>query len=130
VSLNNVHGTKLPGWSVETATTLDLEGKMKDHIVYAKVSGQTLTLSDGDNSIEGTGSVSGEEWNWNLLKFSMVTKKGGIRIEDVNYRTPDRLIARKVLSMPNGKPFMLWDIEVKEITESEYKKLYSEMHDL
>lgn len=122
--------TTIPSQSliVEKATTPDENGNMKDHIVYMKVDGHSLSITDTDDSIEGTGSVFGEPWNWNLLKFSMVTKRGGIKIEDVNYRTPDRLIARKELSMPDGKPFMLWDVDAKEITEVEYEKLYTEMH--
>lgn len=113
---------------VEKATTLDDTGKVKDHVVYLKVNGQTLTITDADDSIEGTGKVSGEPWNWNLLHFSMVTKRGGIRIEDVNYRTPDRLIARKTLFLQNGQPFMLWEVDAREIPRAEYETRYAEMH--
>lgn len=113
---------------IETATTPDLNGSMKDHTVFLNVAGQALIITDADKSIEGSGSVHGEQWNWKLLKFSMVTKRGGIKIDDVNFRTSDRLIARKTLSMPDGKPFMLWEVEAKEISASEYLQIYSQMH--
>ena len=113
---------------VERATTPDERGQMKDRIVYMKVSGETLSISDADDSIEGQGQVAGVPWHWNLLRFSMVAKRGKIRIEDVNYRTPDRLIARKTLFLPNGKPFMLWDVDAQEISAAEYEKRYADMH--
>lgn len=116
------------GLIVETATTVDDHGKMKDHVVSLKVDGNRLTITAADDSIDGTGSLSGPAWNWNLLQFSMTTRRGKVRIEDVNYRTPDRLIARKVISLPDGRPFMLWDVEARQISRAEYDRRYAEMH--
>ncbi len=99
--------------------------------VYMKVTGNTLKISDTldtehPNKLSGTGRVSGADWNWNYLKFSMLYSNG-VKIEDVNFVVKDILIARKQMFLPSGSPFSLWEAEIKETDQESFQKHLSEM---
>lgn len=96
--------------------------------VYMKIEGQKITSisnrPDFSGNLSGTGTLSGQSWNWNYLNFSMRMKLGEneIRIEDGNFVVNDSLIARKQIFF-NGIPVQLWDVETKLMTEETFKEM-------
>jgi hypothetical protein len=97
--------------------------------VYMKVTESAVVISDNKNfapgALTGTGSLYGNNWDWNYLKFSM---KWGpdIEIKDVNFVTEDKLIAVKKM-FNQGKLLMLWGAEAANITITEFKNKRDEL---
>ena len=115
--------------------------------VYMKVEGNRISaISDTPdfekpNKLTGTGSLSGEDWDWNFLSFSMnyqtcPSPQCSSRVTDVNFVvrgqrddgvTFEQLIGRKQLFLANGSPFELYDLEMDKISFDRGKALYGEM---
>ncbi len=110
---------------------------------YISISGNTVTsmssTEDGEQSaFSGAGTLSGQPWQWNYLKFIMTfplpPAHGYLRIEDANFITPTQFIARKQLffissydSTQTATPVQLWDAELVSMTSEQYSAAYSEM---
>lgn len=110
--------------------------------VYMSIQGNSLTIADAEDvtkpdALTGTGTLYGEPWNWNYLKFSMnfIGQGFKVRVEDVNFHVKDRLIARKQLfSIPNGSPadfagtpIQLWEGEVTAVNLETYQNAWQAM---
>lgn len=99
--------------------------------VYMKVSGTTLKMADTEdvdhpNQLMGTGTVSGQAWNWNYLTFSM-TWTNGVKVEDANFLVGNVIAGRKQLFLPNGQPLELYDINMTTIDQTTYEKAFWSM---
>lgn len=100
--------------------------------IYMKVTGNSLQIADTPDvdhpkKVSGTGTVSGPDWNWTYLKFSMLYIPFSAPVEDVNFVTPTQLIARKMIFQSDGTPIQLYDLEMDLIPPNEYQSHYSEM---
>jgi hypothetical protein len=126
-----------------------LDGKQPAYIspVYMKVEGSRISaISDTPdfekpNKLTGMGSLSGKDWDWNFLSFSMnyqtcPSPQCSSRVADVNFVvrgqrsdgvTFEQLIARKQLFLADGSPFELYDVEMDKISLDRGKVLYGEM---
>jgi len=98
--------------------------------VYMKVDGSNLKIADTQDvdhpgAVQGTGTVAGEPWRWNYLKFSMTAY--GARVEDANFLVGNMLIARKQIFLDNGTPLELYDINASLIDATTYQDKYSAM---
>lgn len=118
------------GYLIETACIEESQAQPRLSSVYMRVNGKSLSISDsmGESKyLSGTGEVSGEDWNWNFLKFSMTA--GPVQIEDVNFVIPGKLIARKqIFLIPSGLPVQLWETEMTEISEEKFQSIYKAMN--
>ncbi len=109
------------------STTADREGKIKEHSVNIKITGDRASVSDAENAIEGTGTVAGKPGNWNYLKLAMI-KKDGTKTEDVNYLLDGKLLSRKIVSGTDGKILQLNDTDTTAISKKDYEEIYKNMH--
>jgi hypothetical protein len=116
------------GKFIEIATTMGPDAKLSDFEMVMKVEGTQVSVSDDQGSIEGTGTLSGPDWAWNVLTFTLVSKTNGAKITDVNYITPDSLIARKTIFTPSGTPVMLMEVDALRTSESAYLERYKQLH--
>jgi hypothetical protein len=93
--------------------------------VFMKVNGNTMRISDkadfNPGKISGSGELQGPNWDWTYLKWSMQYQMpGGLAtVEDANFVVGNQLIGRKQMLF-NGRPFQLWDIEMTELTRSDF----------
>lgn len=118
------------GYLIEIACVKESNAQPRLSAVYMKVSGNKLAISDSMEApkyLSGTGEVAGEDWNWSFLKFSM--SAGPVRIEDVNFVVPGKLIARKqIFLVASGLPVQLWETEMNEISEKQFQSAYQAMN--
>ncbi len=78
-------------------------------------------------AVRGTGHAWGQRGEWNRLHFSMTygSGRGAVQIEDENYLVRDRLIARKIISLPNGNPVELWEAELTSTEPAAFWRSWS-----
>ena len=125
------------------------DGKQPAYVspVYMKVDGNKISaISDtpdfsNPNKLTGTGTLSGNAWDWNYLTFSMVyqtcpSPQCKSQVNDANFvvrgqgrdGTPfEQLIGRKQLFLGNGSLFELYDLEMDKITLDQGLAKFSEM---
>jgi len=101
------------------------------YIVLGKDGAVNLTdVIDGSSkpTFHGIGTVAGNPWLWNHLKFS-IAFSNGMRIEDDNFILPDQtLTARKQFFHERAtSPFMLYDGSYFVIDKEQYTKLFQQM---
>lgn len=100
----------------ERAILMKPDGKVEDHTVRLKITGDKFTLSASDKSVEGSGTLSGPAWKWTYMK-GVFTTKGGIRVEDENFMSdPSVLTARQTVTGPDNKVIVRMDMSLKLIT--------------
>jgi len=102
--------------------------------VYIRIQGQKVTLSDTESgpskAVSGTGQVWGTAGAWSRLHFSMTfaSPRSTVRIEDDNYVLPGgRMIARKIIALPDGRPVQLWEIEMKPTAANDFWKEWAQL---
>ncbi len=115
---------------IEIACVKESNNQIRLSTVYMKVNGNKLTISDSMGApkyLSGTGEATGEAWNWSFFKFSM--DAGPVRIEDVNFAVPGKLIARKQIFLKaTDQPVMLWEVEMSETSEEKFQSAYKAMN--
>ena len=108
---------------VEAAVVIHPDGKVEEHVMRVSVSGNEFTLRDDAGTVEGTGTLSGQAWQWTYFK-AKYKSKNGVEIEDENFMADDSAItARKKVSGPDGKVFMHMDMTLKAITPKTHEIL-------
>jgi hypothetical protein len=117
--------------------------RVKISPVYMRVSGNTITaISDtpdfNGTKLSGTGTLSGDPWNWNHLTFSMdsafcpVSHPCPAHVDDANFVVQgsgalDQLVGRKqIYSIPGHIPLELYDLEMNRITQDQYDAYYKQ----
>jgi hypothetical protein len=98
--------------------------------VYMRVEGAVLKIADTadvdhPHSLAGTGTVAGQAWAWNHLTFSM--NGFGAHIDDYNYLVANMIVGRKQISLPDGTPLELYDINMSEMTATAYQTAFAAM---
>lgn len=78
-------------------------------------------------AVRGSGHAWGKLGEWNRLHFSMTYGSGRetVQIDDENYLVRDRLIARKIISLPNGNPVELWEAELTATEPAAFWRTWS-----
>lgn len=111
---------------VETATMVNYQGQMCDATTVVKIKGNTISARTSDGMIIGTGFIKeiGPNGDFSYLNITMVVVPTGTTVKDINYITPEKLIARKEISNSSGVPTTLWESDLSLISEVEYKNLY------
>jgi hypothetical protein len=121
----------------EIACVLKEDGNSILSPVYMRVDVEkgTLLISSAEDFNEqaylsGTGTVAGQPWKWNVLRFAMDVKslRGTVKVVDSNWVVGKSLIARKEILAPNGMPVQLWEVEAQEISQAEYASKATEAH--
>jgi hypothetical protein len=108
---------------IESAVVVHPDGKVEEHTMRVKIEGNSFTLTDDAQTIEGTGSWSGPAWRWTYFKATYKSTNGG-QIEDENFMADDSVItARKIVSGPDGKVFTYMDMSLKGITPKTFEIL-------
>jgi hypothetical protein len=108
---------------VEAAIVVKPDGKVEEHVMRVAVTGNTFTLKDDANTVEGKGVLSGAAWHWTYFKANYKSNNG-VEIEDENFMADDSVItARKKVSGPDGKTLMFMDMSLKSITPKTFEIL-------
>jgi len=115
------------GVFVETATMHDRNGVMSDLTTTVQVSGNSVVAVSSDGSVTGVGHIAGPAWDFTYLEINFVVGATGTRIKNINYITPNNLIARKEISNSMGTPTMLWEADMRIISEEEYQTRHQQM---
>ncbi|HZN34558.1 MAG TPA: hypothetical protein VFB80_12095 [Pirellulaceae bacterium] len=101
---------------IERAVVVKPDGTANEYPMTMKVKGDSFTITDAENTISGSGKLFGPAWHWTYFKATY-SSTNGARIEDENYMAdPGVLVARKTVSLPDGKVVMHMDITLKTIT--------------
>jgi hypothetical protein len=117
------------GKFVETATMPNFRNVMCDAATTVTVRGNTVTAQTDEGDNIGTGIVQGvgPQGDFDYLNITLVRVPTGTVIKDINYITPNKLIARKEIDDSNGKPLLLWESDLSLMTQVEYEVLYRQM---
>lgn len=95
--------------------------------VYLTIEGQRVRISDNaagtGGAVSGSGTVLGEPWAWRELHFDMTytSPRGSVRIRDVNIMLPNRLLARKEISVAGGPIVQLWEAELPAVAAAQFR---------
>jgi hypothetical protein len=104
---------------IEIACSKKPKEKAKLFPVYMEIQGNAISkISENPNyssgALDGKGTLTGTEWSWHYLTFSMTYKmeNGVSRIEDENWVAGDHLIAIKEVFWKgnDGSPEMLVEL--------------------
>lgn len=107
----------------ESAVVVHPDGRVEEHTMRIRVTGNAFTLTDDKKTIEGTGTLEGPAWKWTYFKATYKSANG-VQIEDENFMADDSVItARKKISGPDGKVFMYMDMSLKAITPKTFEIL-------
>ncbi len=120
------------GYLVELAC-LHQEGKLAYlSPFYMKVEGDQIKIADSvdtdhPKNFKGTAKVSGPDWNWNFLQFTMDWLPSPSKIIDINIVTDTQIIARKKILTPNGLLFETYEVDGSKISVEEFNLRASSM---
>ena len=118
------------GKFVETATLPDYTGKISDLTTSVAMKGNSVIAQATDGSAIGTGTIAGvgPDGDFTYLNINIIIPANGAFAKDINYITPNKLIARKEIDDSAGVPTMLWESDMDLISASDYQTLYQILH--
>lgn len=100
---------------------------------YIRIRDGVLSLSDTASgpaqAVTGTGRAWGAPGAWDRLHFSIEYRSGQVaaHIDDWNWIVAGRLIARKVVSVSDGRPVQLWEAEMAPTEPADFWARWSRM---
>jgi hypothetical protein len=107
----------------ERAIVVKPDGTVDDYPMSMTVKGNDFTLDDPKKFVEGSGTLFGPAWHWTYFKGTYKAKNGA-QIDDENFiAVPDVGVARKRISGPDGKVFMVMDMTLKGTTKQAFEIL-------
>jgi hypothetical protein len=108
----------------ERALVVQPDGKTDERNMELSVKDDgSFTLKDDVKSVEGGGQLFGPAWNWTYFKATFKATNG-VTIEDENFLADDSVgVARKKITLPNGKVYMYMDMSLKSVSPKTYEIL-------
>ena len=100
---------------------------------YIRIREGVVTLSDTLNgparTFTGTGRAWGAPGAWDRLQFSIDFHSGQMsaHIEDWNWLVAGNLIARKIVTIGDGRPVQLWEAEMAPVEPDPFWSRWSRM---
>jgi hypothetical protein len=108
----------------ERALVVQADGKAEEYRVKMPVKPDgSFSLTNDDQSVEGSGQLFGPMWKWTYFKATFKAKSG-VTIEDENFMADESVVtARKKVIGPNAQVMVYMDESVKAITPTTFEVL-------
>lgn len=108
-------------------TVLSLRGAepAKEFVTLVRAQGSKATISG--EGFEGTGDLSGPEWSWSGMQFTIKMTNPAMVIEGKDEFAPDRMSAVKKILGPDGQPRTVIREEGPAIPAAVYEALRSRL---
>lgn len=108
---------------VERAIVIKADKTAEEHTITMAVKDNAFTAKDDANTVSGTGTLFGPAWRWTYF-HAVFHASNGVQIEDENFMAdPTAGVARKKLTGPDGKPFLVMDVTLKAVTPKTFELL-------
>jgi hypothetical protein len=108
---------------VERAIVVKADKTTEEHTMTLTVKDNSFTAKDDANTVTGTGTLFGPAWRWTYF-HAVFHASNGVQIEDENFMAdPSAGVARKKITGPDGKVFLIMDVTLKAVSPKTFELL-------
>ena len=111
----------------EYVLSLDADKEVQEYVAIFEVKGSMFSVRDNHGTFSGEGKLFGKPWKWNSWKYTVLMNDGSGSLKGEDFLSDDGLVIKKTLFSPDGTARVMFDEELKSISQSMYDVLRAKL---